>query len=166
MTRVLVAGVGNIFLGDDGFGVEVARRLSTMDLPADVVDYGIRGMHLAHDLAGAGYALTILVDATQRGDPPGTVYVVELAESTMDTVLLDAHGMQPDAVLGLVRVLGGDPGCVLLVGCEPASLDPGMALSRPVAQAVDTAVRVVRALVERFPFSDEELSCALASLAK
>lgn len=168
MTRVLVAGVGNIFLGDDGFGVEAVRKLSEVDLPAHVrlADYGIRGMHLAHDLAGAGYALTILVDATQRGDPPGTVCVVELSESTMDMASLDAHGMQPDAVLGLVRVLGGDPGRVLLVGCEPASLDPGMALSPPVEQAVDTAVRVVLALVERFPFSDEELSCALASLAK
>jgi hydrogenase maturation protease len=168
MTKVLVAGVGNIFLGDDGFGVEVVRRLSTMELPAHVrlADYGIRGMHLAHDLAGAGYALTVLVDATQRGDLPGTVYVVELTGATMDMALLDAHGMQPDAVLGLVRVLGGDPGRVLLVGCEPASLDNGMELSPPVALAVDTAVRVVCDLVEKFPFSDEELACALASLAK
>src|SRR5262249_38429639 len=155
----------NIFLGDDGFGVEVVRRLSAMDLPMHVrlADYGIRGMHLAHDLAGAGYALTVLVDATQRGDEPGTVYVVELVESPMDLTLLDAHGMQPDAVLGLVRVLGGDPGRVLLVGCEPAALEYGMKLSEPVAAAVDTAVRVVQDLIEKFPFSDEELACALAS---
>jgi hydrogenase maturation protease len=166
--KVLVVGVGNIFLGDDGFGVEVARRLSVMNLPAHVrvADYGIRGLHLAHDLAGAGYALTIMVDATQRGDLPGTVYVVELDESTVDLALLDAHGMQPDVVLGLVRVLGGDPGRVLLVGCEPSVLEYGMALSPPVEQAVDTAVRVVRELVTKYPFSDEELSCALASLAK
>jgi hydrogenase maturation protease len=75
--------------------------------------------------------------------------------------------MQPDAVLGLVRVLGGDPGRVLLVGCEPADLDHGMGLSPPVARAVDIAVRVVRDLVTRYPFeSDEELACALASLVK
>jgi hydrogenase maturation protease len=167
--RILVAGVGNIFLGDDGFGVEVARRLSEVDLPvhARVADYGIRGMHLAHDLAGAEHELTIMVDATQRGDEPGTLYVVELDESVADLALLDAHGMQPDAVLGLVRVLGGDPGRVLLVGCEPADLDHGMGLSPPVARAVDIAVRVVRDLVTRYPFeSDEELACALASLVK
>lgn len=166
---MLVAGVGNIFLGDDGFGVEVARQLSEVDLPAHttVADYGIRGMHLAHDLAGAGHELTILVDATHRGDEPGTVYVVELDESTVDDALIDAHGMQPDAVLGLVRVLGGDPGRVLLVGCEPADLDHGMGLSPPVEQAVDVAVGVVRDLVTRYPFaSDEELTCALASLGK
>jgi len=169
--RVLVAGVGNIFLGDDGFGVEVVRRLSDVDLPAHarVVDYGIRGMHLAHDLAGADHELTILVDATAQGDPPGTVHVIDLAiPSTVDSLpLLDAHGMQPDVVLGLVRMLGGDPGRVLLVGCEPADLDHGMALSPAVERAVDTAVHVVCDLVTRFPFaSDEELTCALASLAK
>jgi hydrogenase maturation protease len=168
-TKTLVVGVGNIFLGDDGFGVEVVRRLSMMDLPAHVrvADYGIRGMHLAHDLAGAGYPLTIMVDATQRGDEPGTIYVVELDQSTVDLALLDAHGMQPDAVLGLVRVLGGDPGRVLLVGCEPAELGHGMSLSPPVERAVDVAVTIVRDLVTRYPFeSDEELACALASLVK
>ena len=167
--KILVAGVGNIFLGDDGFGVEVVHRMSDVDLPAHVTvaDYGIRGMHLAHDLAGAGYDLTILVDATQRGDPPGTVSVVDLDRSVVDVSLLDAHGMQPDAVLGLVHVLGGDVGRVLLVGCEPGDLDHGMDLSPPVAAAVDTAVRVAVDLATKYPFeSDEELTCALASLAK
>jgi len=169
--KVLVAGVGNIFLGDDGFGVEVARRLSTMDFPeyVRVVDYGVRGMHLAYDLAGAAPELTIVVDATERGDPPGTIHVIDLLlPSTMDNAsLLDAHGMQPDVVLGLVRLLGADPGRVLLVGCEPAELAERMSLSPVVERAVDTAVRVVAGLVARHPFaSDEELTCALASLGK
>jgi hydrogenase maturation protease len=168
---VLVAGVGNVFLGDDGFGVEVARRLSEVDLPAHVrvADYGIRGMHLAYDLAGARHELTVLVDATQRGDPPGTLYVVELdVEPDPDVApLLDAHGMQPHVVVGMVGMLGGDPGRVLLVGCEPADLDHGMGLSPPVECAVGTAVAMVRDLVTKYPFaSDEELTCALASLAK
>ncbi len=168
---VLVAGVGNVFLGDDGFGVEVARRLSEVDLPdfVRVVDYGVRGMHLAYDLAGAAPELTILVDATTQGDPPGTVQVIDLAapEAVDDSALLDAHGMQPDVVLGLVRLLGADPGRVLLVGCEPAVIDERMSLSPAVARAVGTAVRVVVGLIAKYPFgSDEELTCALASLAK
>jgi len=164
MTRVLVAGVGNIFLGDDGFGVEVAHRLSTLDLPdsVTVTDYGIRGMHLAYDLAGGEHELTILIDATARGEPPGTVYVIELdpTDPGEHPPLLDAHGMQPDVVLGLVRVLGADPGRVLLVGCEPASLDEGMRLSEPVTAAVGTAVAAVLDLISRL--DEQELTCASA----
>jgi hydrogenase maturation protease len=157
--RVLVAGVGNVFLGDDGFGVEVARRLASAGLPpwVRVADYGIRGMHLAYDLAGGGHELTILVDATSRDDVPGTVYVIELDTSAPPPVVaetdfgparfLDAHGMQPDVVLNLVRLLGGNPGKVLLVGCEPATLEQGMGLSPVVAGAVDSAVSVVTTLV-------------------
>lgn len=162
---VLVAGVGNIFLGDDGFGVEVVRRLSEVELPDSVrvVDYGIRGMHLAYDLAGASHHLTIMVDATQRGDPPGTISVIELdTQSTSDiSPVLDAHGMQPDIVLNLVGMLGEDPGRVLLVGCEPAALDERMGLSPVVERAVDTAVRVVTDLCFR-----EEPTCASASPEK
>ncbi len=149
--RVLVAGVGNIFLSDDGFGVEVARRLASVTLPdwVRVVDYGIRGMHLAYDLAGGAYDLTILVDAAARHEPPGTVSVVELDPVTEPppASVLDAHGMQPDVVLGLVAQLGAEPGRVILVGCEPAVLDEGMALSPVVAAMVDPAVRVVVDLV-------------------
>lgn len=162
---MLVAGVGNVFLGDDGFGVEVARRLSEVDLPGQVrvVDYGIRGMHLAYDLAGADHELTILVDATQRGEPPGTVSVIELDTSAPADVspVLDAHGMQPDVVLNLVAMLGEEPGRVLLVGCEPAVLDEGMGLSPVVERAVDTAVRLVTELCTR-----EEPTCASAFPAK
>ena len=151
--RMLIAGVGNIFLGDDGFGVEVANRLAGAGLPdwVRVGDYGISGMHLAYDLA-EGYETTVLVDATPRGEPPGTVYVMEL-EAGRDQApdrgiaLFDAHGMQPDVVFGMLDLLGADAGRVLLVGCEPASTEPGMGLSAPVAAAVDEAVRIVYDLV-------------------
>lgn len=158
--RVLVAGIGNIFLGDDGFGSEVVRRMSTKDLPSRVrvADYGIRGMHLAYDLVAGEYDLTVLVDATMRGDAPGTVYVVELdlpgdpkqppGEMVTPAQILDAHGMQPDVVLNLVALLGGDPGRVLLVGCEPAVLDHRMGLSPAVAAAVDTAAGAVADIVD------------------
>jgi hydrogenase maturation protease len=174
--RMLIAGVGNIFLGDDGFGVEVASRLATARLPdwVRVADYGISGMHLAYDLA-EGYESTILVDATPRGGEPGTVYVMELdtrvpsaaaapaapgapvAPETPEgpgafapgsgAPLLDAHGMQPDVVLGMLNLLGAEPGRVFLVGCEPASTDEGIGLSEPVTAAVDEAVRIVLDLV-------------------
>jgi hydrogenase maturation protease len=173
--KLLIAGVGNIFLGDDGFGVEVVRRLSQLDLPGwvRVEDYGIRGMHLAYDLVGADYELTIMIDATAQGDPPGTVSVIELdipeaAGMAPDQVpLLDAHGMQPDVVLGLTGLLGGSPGRVLLIGCEPEVLDHQMSLSPAVEQAAGTAVRVVMDLIARYPLgTGEELACALASLGK
>ena len=147
--NVLIAGVGNIFLGDDGFGVEVARRLSELDLPdgVQVRDYGVSGMHLAFDLLD-GYDTTILVDATSRGDVPGTVYVVELDPVTEATGPVDAHGMQPDVVMQLLAMLGGTPGRVLLVGCEPASVTDHIGLSPLVAGAVDAAVKTVIELVE------------------
>jgi hydrogenase maturation protease len=153
--RVLVAGVGNIFLGDDGFGVEVARRLATADLPdwVRVADYGISGMHLAYDLA-EGYESTILIDAAPRGGEPGTIYTIELqpSERSPDAALAEsqrfnAHGMQPDVVFGVLDMLGADAGRVLVVGCEPATVDYGMGLSAPVAAAVSEAVRVVTDLV-------------------
>jgi hydrogenase maturation protease len=147
--RVLIAGIGNIFLGDDGFGVEVARRLSTVDMPAGVQvrDYGVSGMHLAFDLLD-GFDTTILVDATARGDAPGTVYVLELDPVTEPVGSVDAHGMQPDLVLGLLAMLGGSCPRVLLVGCEPASVTDHIGLSPLVAAAVDAAVRTVLELVE------------------
>ncbi len=153
--RMMIAGVGNIFLGDDGFGVEVARRLADADLPdwVRVADYGISGMHLAYDLA-EGFETTILVDASPRGEPPGTVYVMELgdrpgvaAPGEPALPVLDGHGMQPDVVLGMLDMLGADAGRVLLVGCEPASIDARIGLSPPVAAAVDEAVRIVHDLV-------------------
>jgi hydrogenase maturation protease len=169
--RTLVACLGNIFLSDDGFGVEVARRLGRHQLPdgVRVTDYGIRGMHLAYDLA-EGFDSTILVDATQRGGEPGTVYLIEPDPATNGTSphpdpdpddgtaamlarmsLLNAHGMQPDLMLGLAGTLGAEAGRVLVVGCEPASLEEGIGLSAPVAAAVDDAVRMVTKLVTAGP---------------
>ena len=160
--RTLVAGIGNVFLSDDGFGVEVARRLVSMALPdgVTVTDYGIRGMHLAYDLAN-GFDAAILVDATARGGAPGTIHVIEPdlpsgptepAAGPDQRPLLDAHGMQPDVVLGLLDLLGGArPGRIVIVGCEPASVDEGMGLSEPVAASVDEAVRVVLELVTDGP---------------
>jgi len=149
--RTLVAGVGNIFFGDDGFGVEVARRLAERELPAGVTvaDYGISGMHLAYDLSN-GYDRAILIDATPRGGAPGTVYVIEPerpAETESASALFDAHGMQPEVVLGALEMLGAKTGQMLIVGCEPANSDPGIGLSGPVAAAVDNAVRVVLDLI-------------------
>jgi hydrogenase maturation protease len=162
---LLVAGIGNVFLGDDGFGVEVARQLSTVELPdwVRVADYGIRGMHLAYDLAGGDYQTTVLVDATGRGDRPGTVYVVELDPAVPPAAsVLDAHGMQPDVVLGLVALLGGDPGRVLLVGCEPGVLDHHMGLSPPVAAAVATAVTEIRDIIRAHEPKGTGVTCASA----
>ncbi len=175
--QLLIAGVGNIFLGDDGFGVEVSRRLAAVSLPdwVHVADYGIRGMHLAYDLADR-YSSAILVDAVSRGGTPGTVYVIEpdragqdlgpgaekeaqagqaepdgdpgqSADALAGSPLFDAHGMQPDVVLRMLAMLGAADRQVLVVGCEPARLNYGMGLSGPVAAAVDEAVRVVLDLV-------------------
>ncbi len=154
--RTLVACLGNIFLSDDGFGVEVARRLAREELPdgTTVTDYGIRGMHLAYDLA-QGWDATILVDAAARGGEPGTVYVIEPerqqpsagGEGLTGSMLLDAHGMQPDVMLAMAGTLGAEAGRVLVVGCEPASVAEGIGLSGPVAAAVEEAARVVMELV-------------------
>jgi hydrogenase maturation protease len=153
--RVLVAGVGNVFLGDDGFGVEVARRLAGERFPdgVQVADFGIRGVHLAYELL-EGYDLLVLVDAAPRGEPPGTVFVLEpdFGESGNDTrgesgFLLDAHSLDPEVVLGILADLGGRVDRVVIVGCEPAELVERMGLSAPVARAVDQAVNVVRELI-------------------
>jgi hydrogenase maturation protease len=157
--RVLIAGIGNIFLGDDGFGVEVAGRLAKVDLPewVTVADYGISGMHLAYDLA-SGVDTAILVDAMPRGEEPGTVCVIEpevkpdrraAGESSAGpAAFFDGHGMQPDVVLGMLDTLGANISKVLIVGCEPASVDYGIGLSEPVTAAVDKAVQVVLDLIE------------------
>jgi hydrogenase maturation protease len=148
----LVAGIGNVFLGDDGFGVEVVRRLGGRPLPPGVrvADFGIRGLHLAYDLLDGGYERVILVDATPRGGEPGTVYVIEPDPSELGaggSGMADAHAMNPQAVFALLRSLGGTPGNVLVVGCEPQSLEEEMGLSPVVDAAVDEAVDVVVGLL-------------------
>ena len=157
--RILVAGVGNIFLGDDAFGVEVAQRLSRRALPdgVRVVDFGIRGLDLAYALLEE-YDLTILVDATRQGAEPGALYVVEpeltgVSENQDGAPLVDAHGMHPLRVLRMVRELGGQPKRVLVVGCEPATLgdelEGAMGLSAPVESAVNGAIDLIKSLIAK-----------------
>ena len=154
--RILVAGIGNVFLGDDGFGVEVARRLQERFRPpgVEVADFGIRGVDLAYAL-GDGYDVAILVDAAPRGDAPGSLYVIEPpADEEPTAAVPDAHGMDPVKVLWLARQLGACPARALIVGCEPAlvpSAPPGeevvATLSSAVAHAVTEAVTLVETLV-------------------
>jgi hydrogenase maturation protease len=160
--RVLVAGIGNVFLGDDGFGVEVAARLAGRQLPGGVhvADFGIRGMDLAYALQD-GYDVAIFVDAVPRGEPPGTLFVIEPDLDTGDAVP-EAHGMDPVTVLALARELGGLPERVLVVGCEPKTRMTGddeeivMELSEPVRVALDEAVRLVESLVGELVTAGEE----------
>jgi hydrogenase maturation protease len=150
--RVLIAGIGNIFLGDDGFGVEVVRRLQAEAVPdwVRVADFGIRGIHLAYEILDGAYELTVLVDATPRGDAAGTVYLIDPdLDSAGVEAAPDAHSMTPDAVLGAVRALGGVPGRILIIGCEPENTDERIGLSGPVSHAVPEAIALVRQLIER-----------------
>jgi hydrogenase maturation protease len=154
--KILVAGIGNIFLGDDAFGSEVARRLAARELPEEVrvVDFGIRGFDLTYALLD-GYEVTIFIDATPRGEAAGTLYTIEPDLSELDQpddagMMLEPHGMNPLKVLGMVKAMGGEFRRIFLVGCEPAPLpsaDGHMGLSEPVAAAVDEAVKVVESLV-------------------
>ncbi len=148
--NVLVAGIGNIFLSDDGFGSEVARRLlaDAPALPEDVrvVDYGIRGMHLAYDLL-EGCAALVIVDAIPGRGSPGDVVVMSVGDEDVSTGELDAHGMDPRAVLGSLKSLGGTLPPTYVVGCQPASVDEGMGLSEAVAAAVPVAVEAVSRLL-------------------
>ena len=152
--RVLVAGIGNIFMGDDAFGVEVARRLAELDWPAgvDVADFGIRGMDLMYAL-GEGYDAAVFVDAVPRGEPAGTLSIIE-PEVEGGEATLDAHGMDPVKVLALARQIGSVPERILIVGCEPAVRMTGDEeelvgeLSEPVRAAVPAAVEMVKSLVK------------------
>lgn len=143
--RALVAGIGNIFFGDDGFGPAVASLLQGEALPAeaDVRDYGIRGVHLAYELLDAKYACLVLVDALPMGEVPGTLAVLEVDKPEQFGGNLDAHSMSPAVVLGALTALGGALPRVLVVGCQPAALDTGMTLSAPVKEALAPAVTLV-----------------------
>lgn len=151
--RALVAGIGNVFLGDDGFGVEVAARLSRERLPdgVRVLDAGIRARDLAYELLEGDYETAILVDAVTRGGAPGTMYVIEPdaapVERAAAAAAVNGHAMNPEATLALVQALGGVATRILVVGCEPANLEDGIGLSPPVAAAVDEAIGVVRELL-------------------
>lgn len=156
-SRILVAGIGNIFLGDDGFGSEVVRNA---EVPQDdpsvcMIDYGIRGMHLAYDLLEEWDAL-VLVDAVPSRGNPGALHVFQADydesrmaddETTPGAVSLDAHSMDPAAVFASLRALGGSPPYTVVVGCEAGSIDEGIGLTEPVAEAVPRAARAVEEIV-------------------
>ncbi len=166
--NILVAGIGNIFQGDDGFGVEVAKRMATRTLPAGVrvADFGIRGYDLAFALQD-GYDTTILVDACPRGEAAGTLYVLEPNLASLDSSdeqrgTVDAHSMNPMNVLRMARAMNG-PAMkrVLIVGCEPASLggEGGhMGLSESVEAAVDEAVKLIESLIAKLGGEQQSVS--------
>jgi hydrogenase maturation protease len=152
--KVLVACIGNIFLGDDGFGTEVARRLAIRRLSPEVIvrDFGIRGIDLTYALLDP-YELVILVDACPRGGAPGTVYLIEPDAGEADGLApMEAHSMNPVHVLRAVKSMGGAPGRVLIVGCEPADLggpDGKLGLSEPVQGAIEQAVALIEGLAAK-----------------
>ncbi|MBA2437318.1 MAG: hydrogenase maturation protease [Acidimicrobiia bacterium] len=147
--KVLVAGVGNIFNGDDGFGVAVAQRLAGAEMPAGVVvrDIGIRGVHLAYELLD-GYDALVLVDALPGDEEPGTLTVLAVDRLDAAGAVMDAHSMDPRAVLTMLEDLGGSVDRVLVVGCQTADVDERLGLSLPVEAAVDDAARLVHELVD------------------
>lgn len=146
--RVLVATAGNIFLGDDGFGCEVARRLVTTALPdgVEVRDYGIAGLHLAYDLLDGPDTL-LLVDTLSRGADPGTLCLLEVGEDDVTGSGLETHGMDPATVLASLRALGGTLPHTLVLGCEPGDVEERLGLSPAVDAAVDVAVQTIRDLL-------------------
>jgi hydrogenase maturation protease len=150
--KTLVAGVGNVFLGDDGFGVEVVRALAGRSLPADVrlADFGIRGMDLTYALMD-GYDAAIIVDVACRGGAPGTLYVIAPASGDdVPPTGLEPHAMHPARVLAALRGIGASPCILRVVGCEPGMIDEDdlhLGLSDAVAAAVDPAVALVESLL-------------------
>ena len=153
MNRVLVAGIGNIFFGDDAFGCEVAAELLKRSWPADVnvVDFGIRAYDLAYAIMD-GYDATILIDAIPRGEKPGTVYLLQLDPNKVDTCgdeIADGHALTPVRVLQLIRALGGRAENLYLVGCEPARLDGEgvIGLSEDVRGAVPVATKMIEKII-------------------
>ncbi len=154
---ILIACIGNIFLGDDAFGCEVAKLLADRKLPDEVklVDFGIRSFDLAYALMD-GYETTILVDAAPQGGQPGTVYVIEPHRAEIDAVKtgqtsFEPHGMNPMKVLEMVKSLGGDFQKIIVVGCEPEFTgeegEGHMGLSEPVQASLPKAVEVIESLV-------------------
>lgn len=154
---ILLAGIGNVFLGDDGFGPEVMRHVLARPRDDDVraVDYGIRGMHLAYDLLEDWRAL-VLVDALPDRGAPGTLHVFEAEHESLSTTAgFESHSMDPSAVFATLTALGGTAPRTFVVGCEVHSVDEGMTLSAPVAAAVPAAVAAVTEVLARLGVSDD-----------
>ena len=178
--KVLVAGAGNIFLGDDGFGVAVLQRLAQHEFPDNVrlMDVGIRGVHLAYELLD-GYDVLVLIDAVAHDEAPGTVSTFERVwedgepgvgsrgrdDGAADppSAVADAHDLSPDSVLSLVASLGGRVDRIFTVGCQPARLAEQMGLSEPVEAAVEPAAKAVRRLVQDLLRSEPGSSRATGS---
>ena len=162
--RILVAGIGNLFLGDDGFGVEVARRLAALQQPDGVwiEDFGIRGLDLVYALLDPLEA-AIFIDTAPRGGAPGTLYLIEVEQPTPETASagLDAHGMDPVKVLALAKSLGSMVERTYVVGCEPGFMPPPdsedvvQELTAPVEAAVEEALVLVQSLIKRIIVSQE-----------
>lgn len=156
MKQILIAGIGNIFFGDDAFGCEVARDLSQRILPAEVrvIDFGIRGYDLACALTD-GFDAVILVDAVSRGEPPGTTFLIEIDLQELppaESLPPDAHSLNPVRVLQMAQTFGALPARVYLVGCEPATLetDSGeLGLSEPAQMALPQAVAMIEELLRK-----------------
>ena len=152
---ILVAAVGNLWLGDDGFAGEVAKRLRERELSDDVAvaDFGTGGLDLAYEVM-RGYDALVLVDVSRRGGEPGTLYVMEVDPATIETGIedgaqIDPHGMDPETVLRFVKATGGWPGQVVVIACEPEQVEEvGIGLTSSVAAAVDDAVALVVQTVE------------------
>jgi hydrogenase maturation protease len=148
--QILVAGIGNAFLGDDGFGGQVAARLEKLDLPdgVSVFDFGTGGLDLAYEVM-RGYDALLLVDVSRQGEAPGTLYVMEpdpedIEGGIEDGTVIDPHAMDPQTVLRFVKTVGGWPGKVVVIACEPSSVgEVGWGLSEPVEGALDRAVELV-----------------------
>jgi hydrogenase maturation protease len=153
--QVLVAGIGNAFLRDDGFGGQVAKKLEERKLPegVSVFDFGTGGLDLAYEVM-RGYHALILIDISRQGEAPGTLYVMEpdaddVGGPIEDGETIDPHGMDPQTVLRFVKAIGGWPGKVIVIACEPTSVEEtGWGLSDEVAGAVDGAVELVVKTVE------------------
>lgn len=166
--KILVAGIGNIFMGDDGFGCEVATRLGQRQVPhgVDVADFGIRGLDLGYALMD-GYEVVILIDTVDRGEAPGTVYLIEpeisdAATPAQSEQLMSPHGMDPASVLRFIAALEQQRPRVLMVCCQPAFLggEHGhMGLSDAVTRAVDKAVVEMLGLLNELT-ADETRSLA------
>jgi hydrogenase maturation protease len=160
--KILIACVGNIFLGDDGFGVEVARSLSRRALPENVTlkDFGIRGLDLAYALLDSWEGV-IIVDAMARGEDPGTLFVLEPDRSAPDESTINPHSMDPVRVLNLAASMGTISAEILVVGCEPQDfgdeLEGRMGLSSAVAVAVEAASNRILELATNWPASSKQL---------
>ena len=167
VNRILVAGVGNIFLSDDGFGTEVVRAMAGRALPegVEVVDFGIRGVHLAYQLLD-GYDLLVVIDAAPRGSAPGTVSLLEVDQAQVpsaaaavtggEAALVDAHGLEPGAILAMLGSLGGQVRRVLVVACEPVTVERAWGSAHAVAAAVPSAIELLEQVLADREHGDKE----------